>query len=450
MGISHAAGGDVLARRIGLLQQVVAGELTQRAASTQLGLSYRQIKRLVARYRLYGPAGLSAPPRRTGLGANNDRDERILTALREENLSGGLALTQQVLRERHGLVIGRGALRSLLQRTDASAVGPSDRRLVVPPAIRRQFLGELVHIAGCSYRWFGTDAASCTLLVYYDDATGRLQLLRFIEGDATFDYMQAAKVYLLRYGKPVAFCDNKQATARRGAGGAYGTQYARAITELGIALLPGAPPPMRARIRRMLVTLRNRIFKELSRRAIKSIGTANRWADGFTASYNARYARQPARPEDKHRPVLASDNLDETFTWRESRTLSAELSLQYDNVLYLVEHLPENLRLAGERVLVIEFPDGSIKIRHRERDLAYRQFDKQATIANASPAEHRRLGALLSMRSGQSPPASFRGVNVRDNPRYVTRMRVRPEEPSSEIAWSVPGSGISARPPRAR
>jgi hypothetical protein len=39
----------------------------------------------------------------------------------------------------------------------------------------------------------------------HDDATSRLQLLRFVEGESTFDHINATKDYSRPHGKPVAF-----------------------------------------------------------------------------------------------------------------------------------------------------------------------------------------------------------------------------------------------------
>ncbi|HEB78339.1 MAG TPA: helix-turn-helix domain-containing protein, partial [Methylothermaceae bacterium] len=44
--------------RLKVIQQVVSKQLRQKEAARQLGLSVRQIKRLVARYRAEGPSGL--------------------------------------------------------------------------------------------------------------------------------------------------------------------------------------------------------------------------------------------------------------------------------------------------------------------------------------------------------------------------------------------------------
>ena len=93
------------------------------------------------------------------------------------------------------------------------------------------------------------------------------------------------------------------------------------------------------------------------------------------------------------------ENLDDTFTWQEQRSLSAALTLQYDKVLYLVDTIRENQRLAGKRVTVIDYPDGRIKIRYDGRDLGYREFDKLTHTHQGEVVPHKRLGAMLDLIS---------------------------------------------------
>ena len=65
-------------------------------------------------------------------------------------------------------------------------------------------------------------------------------------------------------------------------------------------------------------------------------------------------------------------------------------------MLYLIEPSPENQRLTGRRVTVIDFPDGRIKIRYEGRDLVYREFDKLQHVHQGEVVSHKRLGAMLS------------------------------------------------------
>ena len=47
------------------------------------------------------------------------------------------------------------------------------------------------------------------LLVYIDDATGKLLHLRFCEAETTFDYMLSTRAYIEQYGKHLAFYSDK-------------------------------------------------------------------------------------------------------------------------------------------------------------------------------------------------------------------------------------------------
>jgi hypothetical protein len=55
-------------------------------------------------------------------------------------------------------------------------------------------VGELVQI-GSEHRWFEDRADPCTLLVFIDDATGRLMQLRFVRSESAFTYFEALQGY---------------------------------------------------------------------------------------------------------------------------------------------------------------------------------------------------------------------------------------------------------------
>jgi hypothetical protein len=59
---------------------------------------------------------------------------------------------------------------------------------VYQPRYRRDCLGELVQIDGSHHDWFEGRAPKCCLLVFMDDATGRLMHLRFCDSENAFDY----------------------------------------------------------------------------------------------------------------------------------------------------------------------------------------------------------------------------------------------------------------------
>ena len=103
--------------RLEVIQRVIERRLTQAAAAISLGLSHRQLKRLVRRYRRDGAAGLVSGKRGK---ASNHRlpqafTDEIVAIVRERYADFGPTLACEKLRERHGIVIGRETLRKLMR-----------------------------------------------------------------------------------------------------------------------------------------------------------------------------------------------------------------------------------------------------------------------------------------------------------------------------------------------
>src|SRR5258705_4459482 len=89
--------------------------------------------------------------------------------------------------------------------------------------------------------------------------------------------------------------------------------------------------------------------------------------------YNARFAKAPFGARDVHRTLVAGhDDLDDAFAWKEERTVSVNLTLQYDQVLFILEPTGIARSLARKRVTVIDYPDGRLTIRYNGVDLPYR------------------------------------------------------------------------------
>ena len=88
--------------------------------------------------------------------------------------------------------------------------------------------------------------------------------------------------------------------------------------------------------------------------------------------------------------------LDDVFAWKEERTVTTNLTLQYDQVMFLLEPSPATRPLARQRVMVIDYPDGRIAVRHAGIDLPYRTFDRRRRVDQAAIVENKRLGEVLA------------------------------------------------------
>jgi hypothetical protein len=87
-------------------------------------------------------------------------------------------------------------------------------------------------------------------------------------------------------------------------------------------------PAAKGRVERAHGTLQDRLVKEMRLEGISTINDANSWIDHFVEIYNARFSKAPALPVNVHHPLMDYENLDDTFTWQEQRSLSAALTLQ--------------------------------------------------------------------------------------------------------------------------
>ena len=99
-----------------------------------------------------------------------------------------------------------------------------------------------------------------------------------------------------------------------------------------------------------------------------------------------------------------------TFTGRSPRTTISttpspggksarcpnSLTLQYDKVLFILEPNEVTRPLARQRVMVFDYPDGRLVIKHKGRELPYRIFDKVRQVDQAAIVENKRLGAVLA------------------------------------------------------
>jgi hypothetical protein len=143
--------------------------------------------------------------------------------------------------------------------------------------------------------------------------------------------------------------------------------------------------------------LQDRLVKELRLAGAATLADGNALLPAFMADYNARFAKAPANRKDLHRRLGPGDDLDDAFAWKEERTLSRALTLQYDKVLFILEPSEQAKAAIGKRVTVVDYPDGRLSIRHNGVELAYRTFDKIRQVDQGAIADNKRLGAVLAM-----------------------------------------------------
>ncbi|AXW62111.1 integrase (plasmid) [Ralstonia solanacearum] len=389
--------------RLKIIQALADGHLKTGIAATRLGVTSRQALRLLRCYQAQGAVGLQN--KHQGQPGNNQLppglESRIRGLIRDSYADFGPTLACEKLRERHGIDLAKETVRRIM--IDAGFWVPRKLRppKVHQPRNRRACLGELVQIDGSDHAWFEDRAPACTLLVYVDDATGRLMQLLFVPTESTQAYFKATRAYVERHGKPQAFYSDKagvfRVNARDNAEGRGYTQFGRALFELNIDILCANTSQAKGRVERMNGVLQDRLVKELRLRGIGSMEAANAYAPTFIADFNARFAKVPRSDFDAHRPLRGDEDLARIFCWREWRKVSQSLTLQYAKVMYLLEDRPESRRWIHRYVEVAEYPDGKIELWADGTALPYTTYDRLSAIDQGAIVDNKRLGHVLAI-----------------------------------------------------
>ncbi len=364
-----------------VMRALKKGLLRQRDAAERLGLSVRQIKRLVRRWRSEGDGGLVSrqrgrvSPRRL----DTAKRARIEELLATKYPDFGATLAAEKLGERDGIEVSRETVRRI--QIDLGLARARRRRSarVHSPRERRPRFGELIQIDGSLHDWFEGRGPRCTLIVFIDDATGRLTALQFAPTETTKAYLSALRAHILAYGVPLAFYSDRhgifRVNAKEAASGDGLTEFGRVAERLRVELIQATTPQAKGRVERANQTLQDRLIKEMRLAGVRDIAGAQAFAREFITLWNAKFARPPAHSADAHRPWTQNAHaLDEALARREERTLSKALTFSAGGKLYCVNANGPGTALRGARVTLLHFQDGGMRIDYKNRSLPYTHF----------------------------------------------------------------------------
>ena len=417
-------------RRIEVLSKVIAGRMTMVSAAHVLALSERQVRRLLDRIQTGGAASIRH--KAIGRPSNNRINDGIrdyaVALVRESYADFGPTLATEKLAERDGLQVSRETVRNWM--VDAGLwLSRKQRRTFHQPRLRREAYGELVQIDGSEHRWFEDRGPACSLLVFVDDATGRLMQLRFVRSESAFTYFEALALYLKRHGAPIAFYSDKHSVfrvAKKDAKGGQGmTQFGRALCELNIEILCANSSQAKGRVERMNRTLQDRLVKDLRLAGIDTMDAGNAFLPDFMEDYNARFAVVPARSDDLHRPVnLAPDRLSDILCKREQRYVGSQLTFSYERKRIMLEETDVTRGLVGKYVETYAYADDRLDVRWRGYSLPYTVFDKDQRVTHAAITENKRLCDILAyIKERQDEPPAPEVKSNSDKNGYIKRAR---------------------------
>jgi len=374
--------------RVEVMGRVKAHSLRLREAAELLELSYRQAKRIWARYRAGGAKALQHG--NCGGGSNRAYTAKyraaVLTRVKARYQDFGPTLASEHLGSDDGLEVHAEKLRRWLKE---AGLWQRQRRRK-PYRQRREakaHFGELVQLDGSFHEWLEERGPRGCLMHMVDDATTKA-LGWFSAEETIWAAAGVLRRWIERYGVPQAlYTDWKNIYVRppnageRMRGEPAVTQFGRMCAKLGIGIIAASSPQAKGRVERAHGTHQDRLVKKLRLAGIANYGQANAYLDEhYLTEHNRRYARPAAEAADYHRRRPTTRQLDEVFWLEEERVVSEDWVVRYNNRLLQLERQGRHWTPAKSRVLVRENETGEVAIHYRGQRLLFREL-RQASIA---------------------------------------------------------------------
>lgn len=371
-------------RRIAILDKLKDKSMKQGKAAEFLGISVRQVRRLLSRYKRDGAKGVIHKLR--GLPGNHQADEKILDSalgtIRDKYSDFSITMAHEKLVKHYSFPYSHETLRVAMIAVGMWKPRNKPKLIVHPIRLRRTREGELVQIDGSPYDWFEGRAEYCNLIVFIDDATGKLKYLQFVPHETTIAYMDGLEKYIKTNGKPVALYSDRHGIFRvnskkRGSASTYDeinlTQFARAAEELSIELIFANSPQAKGRVERVNKTLQGRLPKEMRLLGINTIDAGNQYLPTFMEEFNNQFGVAATSPEDAHIPLAPHEILEEILVKKETRTISKNLSITYGSKTLQITPAERTggRGLVHLKIEVYEDAKGTVTLHHKGRLLKY-------------------------------------------------------------------------------
>lgn len=379
-----------------------------RAAMT-LGLTRRQVNRLILAYRENGKAAFvhGNRGRRPAKAIPDQTKKEVLDLYRLKYMDANFTHFTELLAHREGICLSVSCVSSILEHAgilsprvtkakkkrllqvlkqqQEAAKSKKEARMIQANLIAAQdahsrrprcaYFGELEQMDASSYIWFGD--TKTTLHIALDDATGRITGAYFDRQETLEGYYQVYARILTRYGIPYKFLTDRRTvfTYKKKKAPDIGedtcTQFAYACRQLGTALEFSSVPQAKGRVERMFETLQSRLPVEMRLAGVDCLKAANEFLDSHIDEFNARFAL----PANSIRSVFEAQPSEETINLTlavlTQRTVDSGHCIQFEKRFYrMLDGRGRQVHYRkGTRVMVIRSLNGNLFCCVNDKDI---------------------------------------------------------------------------------
>jgi len=363
-------------RRLHIVKKIIEKELLQKDGAEILGLSERQVRRIVKRVRVEGDGGVmhagrgQDSPRRI----NDNLREKVLKVYRRKYWDYGATLTSEKLEKHEKIKLSKETLRQWLL-SDGLRQKQRKRKKHRQRRERKKCFGQMVQVDGSHHDWLGI-GREIVLMGYIDDATSRVHGV-FYAYEGSIPAMESLERYIRKNGKPQSVYVDKHSTYRsqdrdRWRAITFGeeclSQFERGCRELEITVIHAHSPQAKGRVERLFRTLQDRLVKELRLQGAKTIEQANRVLEEYLKEHNARFSVEPVLKANVHERV-AMKKVKEALSVKTKRRVRNDFTIAHDKALYQIKQYTPDIN-----VEVRERIHGQMEIWDKRKRLKFRKI----------------------------------------------------------------------------
>lgn len=368
--------------RLVVLRAKREGRLRTKEAAERLGVTPRQVQRLVKALGRRGDVvavhGLRG--RRGNRVTDRKVKAKVLRLQAKHYLDYGPTLLSERLSERHDLEVHPETLRLWLIAEGRWKIRPR-RGEEHPWRKRRARFGELIQHDTSIHDWFEGRGEKAVLVASIDDATN-WTWGRFAPGDTVYANFEVIQGWVKRHGRPLDLYVDRHThfsvADEAGVQRSDTTQIGRALGELEIGMISARSPQAKGRIERAFRTLQDRLVKALRERKVGTIEEANAYLEEeYWKEHNERFTHAPRDRHDAHRPLQALQRrrLRAIFSVREERKVARNMTIRYKGRWFLIETRSQVGLRIGDKVEVAQDAQGGLRVLYRGRDVGFREVE---------------------------------------------------------------------------
>ena len=414
-------------QRYKVLKDVLEKKLTGIEAAAILNLTPVHISRLKAKLASGGFEEIlrKPPPLSPNKRISDATVEKILKLRKELYYDFNVMHFMDKLHEVHKMPYCYESVRQLLIRHNLHS--PKKKKKVHRQRRRMPKTGMLVQMDSSQHFWLPLIEDKWWLIAMIDDATNEVPYAAFFPKDTLFANMHVIRRFIEAKGLFISLYVDKAAhfkTTRHG-GIHYNvsaeqdeeTQIERALSELGINVIPANSPQAKGRIEVTFRLFQDRLIKEMRLAGIKNYSEANKFLlEKFLPYYNAKFTHEA---ESGYMPIPKDKNLDLVFCVKKERIVNNDNTIQIYGQIIQIPPSNMHLSFAKRKVDVCLRDDKCIYVLYHGKVIAESKLSENNKIAK----KEKKIEKILNSREYLFIPGRIGRKPSVDHPWHSFRLK---------------------------